>query len=207
MILYKKTDWVNIDDSIRRLVYDLTTKDPTERISLSKLMTHVWLRAHFKDFEESKTNFLQINKAKKIKSEIEGLQGRLDSEIESRGAGTLKVVSNASSYRNFALNSVNSLFINTNGTSENSCCLLSPALKSVNSLMESPKDRKLPFKKPILNFDEIEKSRCFYLKEVLSDTERGLQNCIFADENPVEELMKGLNDQKQDAVPSKSFRF
>jgi len=208
VILYKKADWTNIDDSIRRLVYDLTVKDPNERLPLSKVIGHVWLKPHFKEIlEEVKGNYgkSSIMKPKKIKSEIESqLQSRLDSELDSKNNGTLKIMSNGSSqnFMNFALNSVNSLFIQTNGTSENSYCLLSPGVKSFNSIMDSPKEKQ---KKK--SSEENVKPRSFYLNEVLSDTERTMRFCVFADENPVEKLIQNLNNQNKKPRPSKNFRF
>lgn len=215
MILYKKADWLNIDDSIRRMVYDLTMKDPNERLTLHKVVSHVWLKPFFKDIiEEVKTN--GANKPKKLRSEVENqFPARLDSELDSskNNGGTLKVLSCGSSHHflNFNLNSVNSLFIGTNGTSENSYALLSPGMKSFNSIMDSPKEKKAQKKNSEdtnnNNDKSPEKPKSFFSNEVLTETERTLRFCVFADENPVGGLIQHLNNMNKKPRPSKSFRF
>ena len=138
---------MNIDDSIRRLVYDLTAKNPEDRLTINKLMNHYWIRPYFKDIiEEIKKNndkIEKINKAK-IESELKLIESQvpINSENDIKSKKNLRVlttgISSSQNFINFAaLNSVNSLFIQTNQTSENSYCLLSPG-KSFGSLMESP---------------------------------------------------------------------
>ena len=138
IILYKKLDWTNISDSLRRLVFDLTTKEPSERLSLNQLMSHTWLKPHFKEISDGNEEKKE-KKPKKMNSEgfnekvtvkKYGSEGNSNRNLRVSGGNT-------QNFNSFALNSVNSLFIQTGATSENSYCLLSPA-KSFNSSMDSP---------------------------------------------------------------------
>lgn len=187
-------------------------KDPSDRLTLHKVVSHVWLKPFFKDIiEEVKSNVAL--KPKKLRSEIENQYPvRLDSELDSskNNGGTLKILSCGSSHHflNFNLNSVNSLFIGTNGTSENSYALLSPGVKSYNSIMDSPKEKKPQKKNSDENNDKSpEKPKSFFSNEVLTETERTLRFCVFADENPVRDLIQNLNNMNKKPRPSKSFRF
>ncbi len=143
VIIYKKVDWKNISDSLRRLVFDLTMKEPDERLSLNQLMKHKWLKPQFKEGcdeikkekKNKKSNFEEFH------SKIQKYESEGDFPRNSSSNRNLRVISpgNSQNFVNFALNSVNSLFIQTGATSENnSYYKISPG-KSFNS--DSPSIR------------------------------------------------------------------
>lgn len=224
-----------MDESLRRLVYDLTSKEPKDRPSLVKVSNHNWLKPFFKeggiDSMVHKNPILkhhEVQSLHKYSNESEKLNSNT---IKSKG--TLKVISQANSSAslnlyNFNLNSVNSLFIGTNGTSENSLCLMSPGIRSFNSIMnmESPKCKE---KNRVSAFDLRDKEQEFTLslnkikkkqdeeekkysqtqtstKNVVSATENASRQ-IFLDENPVANFMKKLKNLEFKIKPTKNLHF
>lgn len=234
-ILYKKSDWINLDESLRRLVYDLTSKEPKDRPTLAKLSNHNWLKPFFKEGAveslANKSPILKNHEIQPIHKNSNESEKFNSNTIKTKG--TLKVISQANSSAslnlyNFNLNSVNSLFIGTNGTSDNSLCLMSPGIRSFNSIMnmESPKCKDKP---RISTFDLKDKEHEFTLslqkikkkqdeeekkysqtqtstKNVVSATENA-SRLIFIDENPVANLMKKLKKLDFKIKPTKNLHF
>lgn len=221
--MYKKSDWMNIDESLRRMVYDLTIKDPNDRVSLQKITKNNWIKHHFKDItEESKYNN-KINGEKSLKENKTRADLEFESFVKSKGASKVLSLSNNSSQKSFlnaGLNSINSLFIGTNGTSENSMGHFSPTHKSFhsNNVLESPKilNKSKKSEENEISLEKIKRNKevhnfpisqhLNHINHVSSLTEKQMFT-IFPDENPVKELMKKLGYQEKKAIPSKNFRF